>query len=240
MPKPLPVNPSITQLKKQARELQRAIRNGDAQAAARVAASHPSPPPTFDRITLRDAQLVIAREYGFAGWHELNTAVGEQMVDQRDLHRWFGAQLNNGAWDTIQKHAVSASSTLAEREALVYSAYASAFHWRRVGTAANAARGEHLIARACTTADMPERALHHARRCLELVEETPEAMEHWDRAFALEALARAEAANGLGTAQVTLELAYAACAEVADPDDRAVVEQELARGPWFGLERRPS
>ena len=41
-----------------------------------------------------------------------------------------------------------------------------------------------------------EPALHHARRCLEICEASPEAMEDWDLPYAHEALARAHALAG--------------------------------------------
>ena len=82
----------------------------------------------------------------------------------------------------------------------------------------------------------PEVALHHARRCLELVESHPAIAEDWDLAFALEALARASAAAGdLDGGRELRARAVAAAAAVADPEERALVEAELAGGEWFGL-----
>lgn len=157
-------------------------------------------------------------------------------VDQGS-DRWFGIELNNRAWRILQAGAIEPSSPVEEREALVYAAFASAHHWRQAetGTAANSARAEHLISRACTAAGFRHEALYHARRCLELVESEPELMEDWDRAFALEALARAEAAVELATAEATYDAAVTACAQIADPEDRAIVDAELRRAPWFGL-----
>jgi hypothetical protein len=236
MTESLPANPSITHLKKRARELQRAVRSGDPASIDRVRSSHPAPPSSFSTFTLRDAQLTIAREYGFEGWHQLNIVVGERMVDERDLHRWFGVQLNNSQWGRIEAGDISAASPLLDREQFLYSAFASAYHWRRVGTIANAARGEHLIARSAVLVGMPEVALAHARRCLSLVEDNRAVMADWDVAFALEALARAEAASGLeAAAAATLERAIAAAAVVADDEDRSIVQRELLREPWFGL-----
>jgi hypothetical protein len=60
--------------------------------------------------------------------------------------------------------------------------------------------------------------------------------EDWDWAFALEALARAEAAlGGLDGARETLGAALNAAVAVADEEDRRIVEGELDREPWFGL-----
>src|SRR5262245_65840980 len=68
----LPTHPSLESLQKQAKDLLKRYRDGDADARQRVASSHPRP-DAFGG--LRDAQLALAREYGFAGWAELADAV---------------------------------------------------------------------------------------------------------------------------------------------------------------------
>ena len=228
--------PNLTQLRKQAKDLSRAVRSGDPDAIQRVRRHHPAPPTSFASFALRDAQLTLAREKGYESWHEMNTAVGEQMIEEHDLHRWFGVSLNNEVWSRIDDGEIGPESPLEERESLLYSAYASALHWRKAGTVANTARGEHLISRAASAVGMPEIALHHANRCLDLVEANPGSTEDWDLAFALEALARAEAGAGdPDRAADTLRRARRATEVVAGSEDRAIVEGELRRGPWFGL-----
>jgi ankyrin repeat protein len=70
----LPAHPSLDQLKIQARELQRDHRDRDRSVAVRIAAHHPGmkglpPDEVLDRpLALTDAQLVVAREYGFRDW----------------------------------------------------------------------------------------------------------------------------------------------------------------------------
>src|SRR5438093_5015700 len=68
----LPARPSLDSLRKQAKKLARDAAAGNGEAIARVRAQLP-------RATLplsnRDAQLVIAREYGFTGWPDLTAEV---------------------------------------------------------------------------------------------------------------------------------------------------------------------
>ena len=73
MTQTLPPNPSLENLKKQAKTLLKACRRGDAEAIARVRATH----PRFDPKALRlsDCQLVLAREAGFASWPQFKAAV---------------------------------------------------------------------------------------------------------------------------------------------------------------------
>src|SRR5260370_30500781 len=71
----LPSHPNLDQLKRQAHELQRDHRARSRSAAARILAHHPrlkSESEVFAApLATADAQLVIAREYGFASWPKL-------------------------------------------------------------------------------------------------------------------------------------------------------------------------
>ena len=70
----LPAEPSLKQLRHQARDLQRAVRQGEAAALAEVAARHPASPPAAG-FPLSAAQLVIARRYDFPSWNRLRRYV---------------------------------------------------------------------------------------------------------------------------------------------------------------------
>src|SRR5260370_23051683 len=64
----LPARPSLESMRKQAKKLARSIAAGDAAAIARARAQLPQAEPPLSQ---RDAQLVLAREYGFPGWQDL-------------------------------------------------------------------------------------------------------------------------------------------------------------------------
>jgi hypothetical protein len=66
--KSLPPRPSLESLRKQAKALARGIAAGDATAIARA---HAQLPQAKLPLSQRDAQLVLAREYGFRGWKDL-------------------------------------------------------------------------------------------------------------------------------------------------------------------------
>ena len=84
--KSLPVRPSLESLRKQAKKLAREFAAGDAAAIARACAHLPH----IERpLTQRTAQLVIAREYGFAGWQDLTAEVSARLG--RGLE-WAAAQ----------------------------------------------------------------------------------------------------------------------------------------------------
>jgi hypothetical protein len=73
----LPGNANLEQLKKGAKSFQRAVRAGDAGAAEVVREFHPRLPdaqpgsPELNGFTRTDAQLVVARQFGFSSWPKL-------------------------------------------------------------------------------------------------------------------------------------------------------------------------
>lgn len=68
-----PVRPNLDQLKHQAKDLLRAIRQGDPTALAELHQHHPKPIEPAN-AKLADAQLALARSYGLPSWPRLVTA----------------------------------------------------------------------------------------------------------------------------------------------------------------------
>ena len=66
-------HPDLEQLKRQAKELLQAFVAGEATAVAEVNAHYRAPDPS--NFALHDAQLVVARSYGFEGWPKLKAYV---------------------------------------------------------------------------------------------------------------------------------------------------------------------
>jgi hypothetical protein len=74
--KSLPARPSLESLRKQAKKLARDIAAGKADAITRARAQAPD---VDLPLTQRNAQLVIAREYGYAGWQDLTAEVSKRL-----------------------------------------------------------------------------------------------------------------------------------------------------------------
>jgi ankyrin repeat protein len=68
-----PYRPDFNQFKRQAKELLKAYRAGDAEAVAEVQRHEQAPDPAA--FALHDAQRVLARSYGFASWQKLKSYV---------------------------------------------------------------------------------------------------------------------------------------------------------------------
>jgi hypothetical protein len=227
---PLPAKASLSQLRARAKELRKAVAKGRPDAVERAQAQQLD----VASFTLRDAQLTIAREYGLASWPELMEKVATELVEGRELHRYFGVELNNETWDLLEE--IDETSPLADQERLLYGAYAACLHWLEAGNEANHARGEHAIARAALRIGRGSLGLEHAQRCLELVLAHPDQMSDWDEPFAREALARALAATGTpDAARAELDRALKLTDLVAEPVDEEILRTEIAKEPWFGL-----
>ena len=95
MPRNLPPRPSLDQLKRQARELLRALLARDSAALQRFGAVL----PLVDKPILAQALHVIAREYGFASWPVLRQHI---------------AQIRTRPLTTRQKNVVFLTERLAE------------------------------------------------------------------------------------------------------------------------------
>jgi hypothetical protein len=141
-------------------------------------------------------------------------------------HRRLGVELYNGTWELIERR----DRTPEEDDEMLDRAHASAYHWLHAAgaTAANRARSQWICSRVHAVAGQPEGALHHARRCLALVEESGGEMEDWDLAAAHEALARAHLAAGdTAEARRHFELARAEAATIANEHDRKHIDADL-------------
>jgi len=117
---PLPPAPSLEQLRKQAKDLLRAVRSGDPDALARVAASGPRP---GEPLRLSGAQLVVAREHGFPSWPRLGAYVRRVAAHGPGLQHAFHEDAGyyeeraDGLLASAQDGTTSATALFARRHA---------------------------------------------------------------------------------------------------------------------------
>ncbi|MCB9894700.1 MAG: hypothetical protein H6839_09635 [Planctomycetes bacterium] len=112
--------------------------------------------------------------------------IAEQMQES------FADALTGITWALLDNKA----RTPADDEKMLYAAFASAYHYLETAGHAEHQRAEWLISRVYSALGNGEEALRHARRCMELTEQHGDKLAEYDRAFALEALARANAVAG--------------------------------------------
>jgi hypothetical protein len=141
--------------------------------------------------------------------------------------RALAAGLFNHTWTLLELP----ERTSQQDDEMLHAAHASRYHWGEVGEAVNLARGEWQCSRVYAVLGRAEPALHHARRCVEL-NLANDAREDWELASAYEAMARASAVAGDPAACAEWRArAEAELAAVRDPEDRQIVEQDLATLP---------
>jgi uncharacterized protein YndB with AHSA1/START domain len=158
---------------------------------------------------------------------EAAAAVDDAEAEQ---HRSQGITANNTTWELLDGHELSAD----EIDDVLGRAYAAAYHWRRAArrSPVNAARASWLLSRVHAVLGHGELALHHADRCIEVVESA--GLVDFDLAYAHEARARALACLGrLDDAAIELKAAHAVV--IADAEDKAILDGDIAAEPWYGL-----
>lgn len=188
-----------------------------------------------DRLTAyrRDVEAGVARDQRIL--HRLaHLMEGDEMArtdtDRVELpeadERRLAGELFNLVWELLERPG----RTRAEDDRMLHAAHASRYHWGQVGGAEQLAVGEWQCARVYSVLGRAEPALHHARRCAEIAAAAD--VPDWLVASSHEALSRAYALAG-DRAAAAAELARAreAVARVADPEDRQLVESDLAGIP---------
>ena len=96
---PLPPNPNLDKQRKLAKALARDYWRGDPDAIERVRALHPKPPAP-DEFALSDAQLVMARGYGFSSWPQLKRKIDSLTQSPAEL---FKAAVEAGDVDHVRQ-----------------------------------------------------------------------------------------------------------------------------------------
>jgi ankyrin repeat protein len=84
--RPLPSHPSLDKQRKLAKTLARDYWRGKPRAVERVRALHPHAPAP-ENFLLSDAQLVVARGYGFAGWPQMKRKIESLTGSPTDLFK---------------------------------------------------------------------------------------------------------------------------------------------------------
>jgi hypothetical protein len=146
----------------------------------------------------------------------------EKKMTVEEFHKKFAVETNNGIWPTLDKENPSTE----ELEEALHMAHTSLYHWSKIGKPINIARAQYMIARVTSAMGMAEPSLYHAKRCLEITEET--GIGDFDLAFAYEALTRAYAvARDRKNFDKYMEMAKEAIDGVEGDQDRAICVGEL-------------
>jgi len=157
-----------------------------------------------------------------------STASTEPTELDPTTRRKLATDLFNHTWTLLEQ----TDRTPEQVDEMIHCAHASRYHWGEVPDreAVNLARGEWQCSRVYAVLSRAEPALWHARRCLEINEAA--GVADWDIASAYEAMARAYMVAGDKAKLATWKAkAVAALDAIADPDDREIVEGDIATLP---------
>lgn len=147
-------------------------------------------------------------------------------------HRALAIEANNSTWELLAKPYGELS--VDDAEEMTRRAYAASYHWDRAENTGpmNEARAVWLLSRVWVQQGNGRLAQSYAERCLRICEKNK--IDDFDLAYANEALARAHACLGeLDVARALREVAQSV--SVKDPEDKALVESDIASEPWFGI-----
>ena len=141
-------------------------------------------------------------------------------------HRRFAVECNNRTWDLIDRP----KRAPAEDQEMLYTAYAAAFHWSKVGKPINNARADVTLAHVHALRGEGEMALRYAQSSLTFFESN--AGEDWDVAFAHAEMAFAAAVLG----DADLHARHYSEAKrrgeaIQEEEDRTVFMDEFSRIP---------
>ena len=143
-----------------------------------------------------------------------------------EQHRAQAVALFNAVWQMFD----IPDRTPAQDDQMIHAAHASRWHWSQAGKFGGPeqlAVGEWQCSRVYSVLGRNEPAMHHARASLALCQEAD--LGDWVLAAAYEALARASAVGGKSSeAHAWLGRARTAVAVIADPEDRKVIDADLA------------
>jgi ankyrin repeat protein len=153
--KPLPARPNLEQFKKQAKDLLKLMEAGDVEVTNRVRKFHPlaQRPLLIADFALADAQLVLAREYGFESWPKFSKHILALTRDSSPTARFELAAeaVIAGNIDllsnllTANHELVRARSTRLHRATLLHYVSANGFESYRQKTPANAVEAAKLL-----------------------------------------------------------------------------------------------
>lgn len=146
----------------------------------------------------------------------------------------FAKIFNGACWSLIEKK----ERTAEDMAKMINLAHASMLHWResKECTPANLQRGEFLISLAYSVAEKAEPAYEHAKRCLELTLNQPDAMVGFDFAYAFMIMARALALTGQeNEGKEYVSKMVQATGANKNERDRQIFLGDLQIGNWYDL-----
>jgi len=146
-----------------------------------------------------------------------------------ESHLLFAKKANGETWQLLEKETLSEE----EKDLLLYTVFASSYHWAFAGEVVNKQRGEWLISRAYSKLEMSDACLFHAKKCLKCTQDETANFMDFDYAYANEALSRSYALLGrIDKAQFYYDKAINIGKKISNEKDRKLFIDDLKSGNW--------
>lgn len=147
-------------------------------------------------------------------------------LESEELAQWhskFAPRAFNRTWELLDADDLSSQ----QEEEMLAATFAQRYHWYQVGEPRNRAIADWQVSRVAAVLGYAELARRFGERSLEVCEE--HGLDAFVKGFAHEAIARAAAdVDDVETFTEHIELARAQLTEIEDPEDREVLESDLA------------
>ena len=154
-----------------------------------------------------------------------------KVTDEQKMHHYMGIEMNIQTWNLLWKEGRNEK----DDARMINFAHASLFHWRRSHKykPINEQRGQWLLSHVYAVLGKSKEALSYAKKTHRLTIEQD--LKDSDRAYAYEALARANAVLGNKNESVKyLEKAGETGSLIPNEDDKKYFISDLESPPWFG------
>lgn len=153
------------------------------------------------------------------------------MSDETSIesNKHYAVEYNNLVWELL----VRDTRTPEEDEMMVHAAHASYLHWVTAGSELHRQRGVWLLARVYAELSMGPMSRKFAEQCRAMTDAHADQMEEFDKAYALEAMARSHAVSGeFEDAKLYYEQLKEEIETLSNPNDRELVESDTQSGNW--------
>jgi len=148
--------------------------------------------------------------------------MADQLSPEQSESRQLAKRFFNETWTYLEKADRTADDDLM----MIHLAHASRLHWQLAGDARNWSISEWQISRVYAVLGRAESALFHGHACLRIATENH--LKPFQMGFAHEAIARALAIGDPGSAGEHVAAATAFAQDVADPEDKKILETDLS------------
>ncbi len=153
-------------------------------------------------------------------------------MSNNDLIKELAKKSNGNTWNLLTAKSRSDDQNLEMLE----QAFTSLSLWKLVGTDLNLARGQWLVSRAACVAGEASLAFKYAKECAKYTEKAGSQAKDFDHFYAVEALARANAALGNNETAMELKAKAQVLAEAVEGEQtRGIALGDIQDGPWFNL-----